>query len=69
MKVADDFRQECKGIEQLIASIRVQDFDEPTGFKNWTVNNILRHLHVWNKAAVCPDKVFCLGPTLGGFTR
>jgi len=51
MKVADDFRQECLGIEKLIASIRVQDFDEPTGFKNWTVNNILRHLHVWNKAA------------------
>lgn len=51
MKEAEDFRLECANIEQLILSIAVDEFDQSTGFKNWSINQILRHLHVWNRAA------------------
>lgn len=51
MKEAEDFQQECTNIEQMVAGISVAEYDQSTGFKDWSINQILRHLHVWNHAA------------------
>ena len=51
MQQADDFFTECKSLHDLISGVPASGFDQPTGFKNWTINTILRHLHVWNHAA------------------
>ncbi len=46
-----DFRDESSAMAALLASLDDDWFDTPTQFKGWTINNILRHLHVWNIAA------------------
>jgi uncharacterized protein (TIGR03084 family) len=51
MQQAQDFRDECAALAELVAPLRDADFDRETLFKGWTINNILRHLHVWNIAA------------------
>lgn len=51
MQQATDFLDESNALCALIAPLSDADFDIPTQFKGWTINNILRHLHVWNIAA------------------
>jgi uncharacterized protein (TIGR03084 family) len=51
MQQATDFLDESKALVVLLAPLPDADFETPTGFKCWTINNILRHLHVWNIAA------------------
>lgn len=51
MKQAEDFRQVSAEVERLLEPLAEADYQRETGFKTWTVNQILRHLHVWNKAA------------------
>ena len=51
MQQAQDFRGESAAFDQLLASLSDAEFETPTLFKNWTINQILRHLHVWNMAA------------------
>jgi uncharacterized protein (TIGR03084 family) len=51
MQQAQDFRDESVALAALIAPLADTDYDTPTLFKGWTINNILRHLHVWNIAA------------------
>jgi uncharacterized protein (TIGR03084 family) len=51
MQQAQDFRDESVALAALIAPLADMDYDTPTLFKGWTINNILRHLHVWNIAA------------------
>lgn len=51
MQQASDFLDECQALENLLRSLDVGEFETPTAFKEWTVNNILRHLHVWNYVA------------------
>lgn len=51
MQPATDFLDESNALHALVASLSDADFDQPTLFKGWTINNILRHLHVWNIAA------------------
>jgi uncharacterized protein (TIGR03084 family) len=51
MQQAQDFRDESAALAALIAPLADMDYDTPTLFKGWTINNILRHLHVWNIAA------------------
>lgn len=46
-----DFHDESEALFQLLESLSDDDFERCTQFKNWTINNILRHLHVWNRAA------------------
>jgi uncharacterized protein (TIGR03084 family) len=48
---AEDFRIVCAQVEELLAPLDDRDFARPTGFKGWTIDEILRHLHVWNIAA------------------
>jgi uncharacterized protein (TIGR03084 family) len=35
----------------LLAPLPDTAFDEATQFKGWTVNDVIRHLHFWNRAA------------------
>ena len=50
MQQATDFLDECKALDRLLDSLSEADFETPTQFKGWTINNIIRHLHVWNIA-------------------
>lgn len=51
MQQAQDFRDENDALTALLNPLNDPDFDTPTLFKGWSINNILRHLHVWNIAA------------------
>jgi uncharacterized protein (TIGR03084 family) len=51
MQQAGDFLEESEALSALLAPLSGVDFETPTQFKGWTINNILRHLHVWNIAA------------------
>lgn len=47
----NDFRDESEALYRLLESRRDQEFDRPTQFKGWTINDVIGHLHVWNYAA------------------
>jgi uncharacterized protein (TIGR03084 family) len=51
MQQAEDFRAESHALAALLASLSDADFEQETLFKHWTINNVIRHLHVWNIAA------------------
>ena len=51
MQQAQDFLDESDALRSLLAPLDDPAFETPTQFKGWTINNILRHLHVWNIAA------------------
>jgi uncharacterized protein (TIGR03084 family) len=51
MQQAQDFLDESMALNQLLSGLSDADYDQPTQFKGWTINMILRHLHVWNSAA------------------
>ncbi|MEP2734931.1 MAG: TIGR03084 family metal-binding protein [Erythrobacter sp.] len=51
MKQAQDFHDECGAIEALLRGVAAEDFARETGFKGWTFNRILTHLHTFNDAA------------------
>lgn len=48
---AIDFRDESEALYQLIQPIKTEDFQQKSQFKNWTINDFIGHLHVWNWAA------------------
>lgn len=51
MQQARDFLDETIALSHLFEPLSDTDFDRDSQFKGWTINNILRHLHVWNIAA------------------
>ena len=51
MQQASDFLAESEALERLIQPLQASDFARPTGFKSWTFEKILRHLHFWNHMA------------------
>lgn len=51
MQQAEDFRLVCDKVADLLSGFSPDDFGRRTGFKGWSVDEILRHLHVWNRAA------------------
>ena len=51
MQQADDFLAESEALHRLLQDLDESDFDRATEFKGWTLNNVIRHLHVWNLAA------------------
>lgn len=51
MQQAQDFQDESEAIHALLSSLSDEDFGQATLFKGWTINEVLRHLHVWNIAA------------------
>jgi uncharacterized protein (TIGR03084 family) len=48
---ADDLLNETRTVAATLAPYADHQFELPTGFKSWTINQVLCHLHVWNKAA------------------
>ena len=51
MQQADDFRQECKMLADLIGAQPDSVFNCVTLFKGWTINDVIGHLHMFNVAA------------------
>lgn len=51
MQQAEDFRTESRALSELLAPLSEADFDQVTQFKNWTINDVLGHLHMFNVAA------------------
>ena len=48
---AIDFRDESAALHRILEPLEEADFDRETLFKDWTINDILGHLHLWNIAA------------------
>ena len=46
-----DFRDESEALYQLMCPLDAEAFGTATQFKQWTFNDILGHLHLWNHAA------------------
>lgn len=51
IREADFFLEESRALGATLASADLP-YDQPTLFKDWTPNQILRHLHMWNGAAL-----------------
>ena len=48
MEQAIDFLEESRALCGLLQGRPDSDFRKVTQFKDWTVNDVLRHLHFWN---------------------
>jgi len=48
MQQAADFRAESLALFDLLQDLDDARFEEPTQFKNWTINAVLQHLYFWN---------------------
>jgi uncharacterized protein (TIGR03084 family) len=46
-----DFLAETEALAGLLAPLSDAQFEEETQFKRWTINDVVRHLHFWNRAA------------------
>lgn len=51
MQQATDFLEECDSIRAILEPLAEADFDKVTLFNDWTVNDVLQHLHYFNKMA------------------
>jgi uncharacterized protein (TIGR03084 family) len=51
MQQAIDFRDESDSLYKLLSPLKDHEFDQPTQFKGWTINDVLGHLHFWNWTA------------------
>ncbi len=60
MQQAQDFLEESEALAAVLAGLDAGDWEKPTQFKGWTVNDVLVHLYFWNRAAdqalVAPDR-------------
>ena len=45
-----DFLAESEALHRLLAPLPDADFERHTRFKQWTINEVLIHLHLWNCA-------------------
>ena len=45
-----DFLDESEALFEAVRDLEEEDFDRVTQFKGWTVEDVLRHLHYWNRA-------------------
>jgi len=48
---ARDLMAETRAIAGVLAPCPDAQLDTVTAFKGWTINDVIRHLHVWNRAA------------------
>jgi len=51
LQQAIDFRDESEALYSLLEPLGEAELDRETLFKDWTINHILGHLHLWNWAA------------------
>ena len=49
--LAKDFLDESEALHALAAPLTPEELDQKTAFKDWTINTVIRHLHIWNMAA------------------
>lgn len=52
MEQAKAFLEESLDLDALLGDVGTLDLSRPTGFKAWSVETILRHLHFWNQMAL-----------------
>jgi len=46
-----DFRDESDALHALVQPLDSAALNRPTAFKNWSIADVIRHLHLWNHAA------------------
>ncbi|MBO0332018.1 TIGR03084 family protein [Sneathiella sp. CAU 1612] len=51
LKEAYDFRDESEALYTLIEPLGEADYDRVTLFRDWTINDVLQHLHFFNYVA------------------
>ncbi|HUT51672.1 MAG TPA: TIGR03084 family metal-binding protein [Alphaproteobacteria bacterium] len=51
LQQALDFREECDVLAELLEPATATDWQRKTKFKQWTVDDVLAHLHFFNHAA------------------
>ncbi len=51
MQQAIDFYDESEALHHLLNPISEEDYEQRTQFKDWTINEVLGHLHIGNWAA------------------
>jgi len=49
--LANDFLEESASLHALVAPLNDAELQQKTAFKDWTINRVIQHLHVWNLAA------------------
>ena len=52
MQQAEDFRAESTALANILEDLPEPVLHQPTLFKNWTIDHILGHLHLFNVAAL-----------------
>lgn len=52
MKQADDFLEETETLAAILSGLDDAGFGTPTLFKQWTIDDVLRHLHHFNLMAI-----------------
>ena len=59
MQQASDFLEESEALDAILAGLADAAFERTTLFKDWTVNDVLQHLHFFNdmaeKSAFAPE--------------
>mgnify|MGYP000456697099 FL=1 len=51
MQQAEDFRAESRALAAILEDLPEVDFHRATQFKDWTIDHVLGHLHLFNAAA------------------
>jgi uncharacterized protein (TIGR03084 family) len=51
LKLAVDFRDECDALYAVLQDVPERDWMLPTQFKDWTFNDVIGHLHIFDHAA------------------
>ncbi|MDE4139057.1 MULTISPECIES: TIGR03084 family metal-binding protein [Rhodobacterales] len=51
MQQAEDFRAESRALAAILEDLPEEAFHRPTQFKDWTIDHVLGHLHLFNVAA------------------
>ena len=51
MQEAIDFREECDALAAILDNLGEKDFQRVTLFAEWTIEDVIGHLHMWNRAA------------------
>lgn len=52
MQQAEDFRAESRALAEVLQDLPEADLHRATLFKDWTIDHVLGHLHLFNVAAV-----------------
>lgn len=51
MQQVRDFLAESEALAEVLAPLTAAEWEQATQFKGWTVNDVIVHLHFWNRAA------------------